>query len=153
MGMPVGGSKRGIISEMNVVPLIDVLLVLLVIFMIMPHKQTGLRAEIPRPAESAPAIPEPEVVVVQVLADGSVKVNQQPVKWETLRDRLQEVFKFRAERTAFVRGDALVEFQVVARVIDDMHAAGISSVGLLTPELEKGRCIGRKCPSQGGREF
>jgi biopolymer transport protein ExbD len=78
-------------------------------------------------------------VVVQVLAGGSVKINQQPVKCEVLRDQLQEVFKFRADRTAFVRGDALVEFQVVARVIDDMHAAGISSVGLLTPELEKGR--------------
>jgi len=140
MGLSVGGSKRGTISEMNVVPLIDVLLVLLVIFMIIPHAQTGLKAEIPRPAEpAAPASPEPEVVVVQVLADGSVKLNQQPVEWESLRGRLQEVSKFRAERIAFVRGDALVEFQVVARVIDDMHAAGISSVGLLTPELEKAR--------------
>jgi biopolymer transport protein TolR len=79
------------------------------------------------------------LAVVQVLADGSVKLNQQPVEWETLRDRLPEVFKLRADRLAFVRGEALVEFQVVARVIDDMHAAGISSVGLLTPELEKGR--------------
>ena len=140
MGMSVGGSKRGIVSEMNVVPLIDVLLVLLVIFMIMPHTQVGLKAEIPRPAEPAtPSRPEPEVVVVQVLADGTLKLNQQPVNWEALRDRLQEVFKFRAERIAFVRGDGLVEFQAVARVIDDMHAAGISSVGLLTPELEKGR--------------
>jgi len=140
MGMSVCGSKRGIISEMNVVPLIDVLLVLLVIFMIIPHTQTGLRAEIPRPAEpDAPPAPKPEVVVVQVLANGSVKLNQQPVASEALRDRLQEVFKCRADRTAFVRGDALVEFQTVARVIDDMQAAGISSVGLLTPELEKGR--------------
>lgn len=72
-----------------------------------------------------------------MLADGSLKLNQQPVKWEVLRSRLQEVFEFRAERVAFVRGERLVEFQVVARVIDDMHAAGISSVGLLTPELEK----------------
>jgi biopolymer transport protein ExbD/biopolymer transport protein TolR len=140
MGMSVGGSNRGTISEMNVVPLIDVLLVLLVIFMIIPHRQTGLKAEIPRSAESdSPATPEPGVVVVQVLADGSVKLNQQPVQWEALRDRLHEVFKFRVDRIAFVRGHALVEFQVVARVIDDMHAAGVSSVGLLTPELEKGR--------------
>jgi biopolymer transport protein TolR len=140
MGMSVGGSNRGIVAEMNVVPLIDVLLVLLVIFMIIPHRQMGLKAEIPRSADAtSPVPPQPQVVVVQVLADGSVKINQQPVKWEALRDRLQEIFKFRADRTAFVRGDALVEFQVVARVIDDMHAAGISSVGLLTPELEKGR--------------
>jgi biopolymer transport protein TolR len=140
MGMSVGGSKRGTISEMNVVPLIDVLLVLLVIFMIIPHKQVGLRAEIPRPAEpTSPPAPEPELVVVQVQSDGSLKLNQQPVNWVRLPDRLQEAFKFRADRIAFVRGDALVEFQVVARVIDDMQAAGISSVGLLTPELEKGR--------------
>jgi biopolymer transport protein TolR len=136
----VGSSKRGTISEVNVVPLIDVLLVLLVIFMIIPHTQMGLRAEIPRPAEPAtPKVLEPQVVVVEVLAYGSVKLNQQSVRWEALCARLQEVFKFRADRIAFVRGDALVEFQVVARVIDDMHGAGISSVGLLTPELEPNR--------------
>jgi biopolymer transport protein ExbD len=66
MGITVGGSKSGAISEMNVVPLIDVLLVLLVIFMIIPHRQTGLRAEIPRPAEPASgASPDPGIVVVQ----------------------------------------------------------------------------------------
>lgn len=140
MGMSVGGSGRGTISEMNVVPLIDVLLVLLVIFMIIPHHQTGLRAEIPRPAEpETQAAPNPEVVVVQVLADGSLKLNQQPVELQALRKWLEEIFRLRVERVAFVQGDALVEFQVVARVIDDMQAAGISSVGLLTPELEKGR--------------
>jgi biopolymer transport protein TolR len=140
MGLSVGGSRRGIISEMNVVPLIDVLLVLLVIFMIIPHRQTGLKAEIPRPAEpSSSEPPDPSVVVVQVSADGSVKINQQPVNRDSLRGRLVGLFKLRTNHTAFVRGQALTEFQVVARVIDDMQAAGISSVGLLTPELEAGR--------------
>jgi|SRR5215469_18584019 len=138
MGISIGDSKRGALSEINVVPLIDVLLVLLVIFMIIPHTQVGLRAEIPQPPEPDSArAPEPGVVVVEVLADGSVKLNQQPLDWEALPDRLQEAFKFRANRIAFVRGDALVDFQVVARVIDEMHGAGISSVGLLTPELER----------------
>jgi biopolymer transport protein TolR len=140
MGITVGGSKSGAISEMNVVPLIDVLLVLLVIFMIIPHRQTGLRAEIPRPAEPASgASPDPGIVVVQVLADGSLKINQEAVSWDSLRGRLQDVFKFRADRVAFVRGDGLIEFQVVARVIDEMQAAGVSSVGLLTSELETRR--------------
>jgi biopolymer transport protein ExbD len=76
-------------------------------------------------------------VVVQVLADGTLKLNQQTVSRMGLRERLQEIFKFRADRVAFVRGENPVEFQVVAQVIDDMHAAGISSVGLLTPELEQ----------------
>jgi biopolymer transport protein TolR len=138
MGISVGGSKRGIMQEMNVVPLIDILLVLLVIFMIIPNSR-GMKVEIPQQGpEDTPAPPRPDIVVVQVLADGSLKINQQPVQWQLLRDRLQDVFKFRADRVAFVCGDDLVEFQAVAKVIDDMHAAGISSVGLLTPELETG---------------
>jgi biopolymer transport protein TolR len=140
MGMSVGGSNRGIVSEMNVVPLIDVLLVLLVIFMIIPHHQTGLRAEIPQPAtDSAPPQAEPNIIVIQVLDGGSLKINEQPVTWDSLRSRLDEIFSQRADRTAFVSGDSAIEFQVVAKVIDVMDAAGISSVGLLTPQLEKGR--------------
>ena len=140
MGMSVGGSNRGIVSEMNVVPLIDVLLVLLVIFMIIPHHQTGLRAEIPQPAtDSAPPKTEPDIIVIQVLDGGSLKINQQPVTWDSLRSRLDEIFSRRADHTAFVSGDSGIEFQVVAKVIDVMDAAGISSVGLLTPQMEKGR--------------
>jgi biopolymer transport protein TolR len=95
LGIQVGGSKRGIMSEMNVVPLIDVLLVLLVIFMIIPHKQLGLKAEIPQPAAPAAKEPMPELVVVQVFADGSLKINQQAVQWASLRDRLCDVFRMR----------------------------------------------------------
>ncbi len=136
MGISVG-SNRGIFVEMNVVPLIDILLVLLVIFMIIPHRQTGLMAQLPQPAERAPVDPQPSVIVVQVLTDGSLRINQEAVGWEALRSRLEEIFKLRANRTAFVRGDNEVEFQVVARVIDVMRAAGVSSVGLMTPALEK----------------
>ena len=141
MGMSVGGSSRGIVSEMNVVPLIDVLLVLLVIFMIIPHHQTGLRVELPQPAPQHPAPPqtEPNIIVIQVLDGGSLKINEQPVTWDLLRSHLEEIFSRRADRTAFVKGDTDIEFQVVAKVIDVMDAAGISSVGLLTPQLEKGR--------------
>ena len=71
------------------------------------------------------------------LADGTLRINQETVGWEALRDRLEQIFKLRANRTAFVRGESVVEFQVVARVIDVMRAAGVSSVGLMTPALEK----------------
>jgi len=135
MGIAVG-SNRGIFVEMNVVPLIDVLLVLLVIFMIIPHKQAGMMAQLPHAAESGRVDPQP-LVIVQVLADGSMRINQEAVGWEALRDRLEQIFKLRANRTAFVRGQSDVEFQVVARVIDVMRAAGVSSVGLMTPALEK----------------
>ena len=137
MGMQSAG-KGGAFAEMNVVPLIDILLVLLVIFMIIPHHQTGLEAQVPQQAAEQRREPEPEVIVIQVLADGSLRINQEPVTWDELPARLQEIYKERVRRVAFVRGDAPVEFQVVARVLDILNGSGIS-VGLLTPELEESR--------------
>jgi len=138
MGMSVGG-KRGIVSEMNVVPLIDILLVLLVIFMIIPRYSKGEEALIPQAATDKTFAPPPdEVIVIQVFADGSLKINQEPVTFEKLGPRIEEIFKQRASRIAFIRGDRPVEFGVVANVIDVMHTSGIASVGLLTPDLEKG---------------
>jgi len=138
MGMSVGG-KRGIVSEMNVVPLIDILLVLLVIAMIVQVHTVGEEALIPQTmAEtSRPPVPD-DVVVIQVLADGTLKINQEPVTFEKLGPRIEEIFKQRASRIAFIRGDQPVEFGVVANVIDVMHTSGIASVGLLTTGLEKG---------------
>jgi biopolymer transport protein ExbD/biopolymer transport protein TolR len=138
MGMFVGG-KRGIVSEMNVVPLIDILLVLLVIFMIIPAHNKGEEALVPQQSTQPPGTPPREdVVVIQVLADGTLRINQEPVSWDRLGARIAEVFKLRATRVAFIRGDGPVEFGVVANVIDVMHTSGIASVGLLTPDLEKG---------------
>src|SRR5467141_660978 len=138
MGMMVGG-KRGIVSEMNVVPLIDILLVLLVIFMIIPVYSKGLDAAIPQQSTQPPEeVPNDLVVVVQVHADGTLRINQEPVAWDSLSARLEEVFKQRASRIAFIRGDGPVEFGVVAKVIDVMHTSGIASVGLLTPDLDRG---------------
>ncbi len=138
MGMSVGG-KRGIVSEMNVVPLIDILLVLLVIFMIIPRYSKGEEALIPQAATDKIFAPPPdEVIVIQVFADGSLKINQEPVTFEKLGPRIEEIFKQRASHIAFIRGDRPVEFGVVANVIDVMHTSGIASVGLLTPDLEKG---------------
>ena len=78
------------------------------------------------------------MVVIQVLADGTLRINQEPVSWERLGNRIAEVFKLRATRVALIRGDGPVEFGVVASVIDVMYTSGIASVGLLTPDLEKG---------------
>jgi biopolymer transport protein TolR len=135
MGMMVGG-KRGIVSEMNVVPLIDILLVLLVIFMIIPVYSKGLDAAIPQQSTQPPEQTQIDtVVVIQVFADGTLRINQEPVAWDSLGIRLGEVFKQRASRVAFIQGDGPVEFGVVAKVIDVMHTSGIASVGLLTPGL------------------
>ena len=132
------GGKRGVVSDPNIVPLIDVLLVLLVIFMLMPHSM-GLQAQIPQPCETQGSgncgQDKPQAVVIQVLANGSLRVNQQPVAWENLDARLREIFKLRADRTALIWGDASVEFAMVARVIDAMNTAGIAPIGLLTQQV------------------
>jgi biopolymer transport protein ExbD/biopolymer transport protein TolR len=137
MGMSVGG-KRGIVSDMNVVPLIDILLVLLVIFMMIRGYSMGEDALVPQPSTEKVVGPPPYVVVIQVLADGTLRINQEPVTFDKLGARIEEIFKQHASRVAFIRGDQPVEFGVVAQVIDVMHTSGIASVGLLTPDLEKG---------------
>lgn len=137
MGMIVGG-KRGLTADMNVVPLIDILLVMLVIFMIIPHNQTGLDVAVPQPAGPELKAPPPEMVIVQVREDGSLKINDESVSWDRLSARLEEVYKQRAQRIAFIRGDAPVEFATVARVVDVVRQLDLS-VGLLTPKLEQSR--------------
>jgi biopolymer transport protein ExbD len=138
MGMNVGGGKGGVFVEMNVVPLIDILLVLLVIFMIIPHQQKGLDALLPQPATTQTRTAEPAVIVVQVLSSGELRINQDRVEWDQLGNRLDAIFKQRATKVAFIRGEAPVEFAQVARVVDVMHGSGIA-VGLLTPGLVQSR--------------
>jgi len=137
MGMSVG-SRNGIVSDVNVVPLIDILLVLLVIFMVMPHKQTGLQAELPSEVRTPP-VENPEAIIVEIGSDGGVRVNQSAVKLGELREHLEQIFAPRASRVAFLQGDRSVEFAAVAQVLDLMQEAGASPVGLLTSELEKKR--------------
>jgi len=138
MGFSFCGGRSGVVSDVNVVPLIDILLVLLVIFMVIPHRQMGLTANLPQEA-SEPANPHPETVVVQVAADGSIGLNGSVVQHDELRGRLGQLFALRAHRVAYLQGDRSLEFQVVAEVLDLVHGAGASPVGLLSSELEKNR--------------
>ena len=142
MGMAVGGSK-GAIAEMNVVPLIDILLVLLIIFMVItPLTPNGLDALVPQPSPDKSSEPPPDssrLVVVQVLQNGTLKINQEDATWGSLEARLTEIFKTRAERVAFIKGDDKVLFEQVARAIDIMHSANIDKVGLITSKMEAGQ--------------
>src|SRR5260370_22300657 len=105
--------------------------------MITPHKRSVFPAKLPQLAAEPPADLQPAPVVVQVLADGSLQINRQPVAWDGLRRRLEEIFGSRANHMAFVSGDGALEFQVVARAIDVMRAPGASSTRFMTPGLEK----------------
>lgn len=141
MGLSVGGGK-GSMSEPNIVPLIDVLLVLIIIFMVItPITPQGLPALVPQPAtDDGPRAVQPAAtIVVQVTADGKVKINQDDVTWDSLGSRLEDIFKLRAEKAAFVRGDDTVAFMQVARAIDIMRGSGINDVGLITAKIAAGR--------------
>jgi biopolymer transport protein TolR len=143
MGMEVGGKKGGPMASMNIVPLIDILLVLLIIFMVItPINERGLDALVPQPAPPNQPVNtdvDAKTVVVQVLADGKVKINDEDSTWDTLGPRLTDIFKIRAEKVAFVKGDDTVRFADVARAIDIMKASGIDSVGLITAKMEEGQ--------------
>jgi biopolymer transport protein TolR len=138
--MGMGVVAGGLVSDVNVVPLIDILLVLLVIFMIIPHRQKGLDAVIPQQQtdRQVPSEP-PETIIVQIASDGSVRINQSGVRFEELQDRLQGIIARRTERVAFLQADRSLEFQAVAQVLDLMHSAGVTPIGLLSSELEKNR--------------
>ena len=139
MGMGLVVGKRGIVSDVNVVPLIDILLVLLVIFMIIPHRQKGLEAAIPQQTDCPVPCETPETIIVQVASDGSVRINQSGVPFGELSARLQDIFARRPDRVVFFQADRSLEFQAVAQVLDLMHSAGATPIGLLSSELEKKR--------------
>jgi biopolymer transport protein ExbD len=141
MAMQMGGSG-GIKAEINVTPMIDVLLVLLIIFMVItPLTPYGLEATAPQPPPPNTPPPPPDkdrTVVIVIAKDGSIKLNQEDIDVTKLQDRLVEVFKTRAERVVFIKGDPDLEFGAVARAIDIAKGANIDKIGIMTPKIEQG---------------
>lgn len=135
MGMDVG-FKGSSMATMNVVPLIDILLVLIIIFMVItPLAPKGLSAQIPQPDKPNP-VPFVKTIVVQVLDTEKLKINDEEATWDSLGMRLSDVFKDRAEKVAFVQGEDSVRFFDVARAIDIMRSSGVEKVGLMTARPE-----------------
>jgi biopolymer transport protein ExbD len=130
--MAVGGSG-GPKSDINMTPMIDVLLVLIIIFMVItPLTPHGLEALVPQPPPpGAPPENNIRTVVISINQDHSMLINQDPIEESALESRLVEVFKTRAERVVFVKGDPNLEFSWVAKVIDIAHGAQIDKVGLM----------------------
>lgn len=140
MGMQVGTGGAEM-SEPNVVPFIDVLLVLIIIFMVItPLTPKGLEALIPQPPP--PNQDQQDIdartVVISIDQYEQLQLNAESTTWDALGARLEDIFKTRAERVVFVKGDANLEFQAVARAIDIAKGAGIDKVGLMTAGVEAG---------------
>ncbi len=134
-----GGGPSG--PQINVTPLIDVLLTLIIMFMLVVSMdpEFGEKAQIPQPDQKTSTQPQSRTIVIQVLSTGkdqspSVKINEEDVQWTELENRLARIYLTRVEKVAFVQGDADVDFQYVADVIDRAHHAGVQRIGLMTEE-------------------
>ncbi len=142
MGMAVGGEPGAVKSDINMTPFIDILLVLLIIFMVIaPVTPKGLEALVPQPAPPGQqaAQADTRTVVISINKDRSMLINQEPVTEDRLGSRLEEIFKTRAERVVFVKGDPELEYRYVASAIDIAKGAGIDKVGLMTQKIEAGQ--------------
>ena len=141
MSMALGGG--GSRCDINMTPLIDVLLVLMIIFMVItPLTPKGLEALVPQPPPPNSPPPPPNqdrTVVIVIDKDHKMKLNTEDIDEARLGTRLEEVFKTRAERVVFVKGDSDLEFQYVARAIDIAKGAAIDKVGLMTAKMELGQ--------------
>jgi len=133
MSMAVGGSG-GPKSDINMTPMIDVLLVLIIIFMVItPLTPKGLEALVPQPPPPGqqPTAADQRTVVITINKDLTMMINAEPTDESKLGARLEDIFKTRAERVVFVRGDPDLQYRYVAQVIDIAHGAQIDKVGLM----------------------
>jgi biopolymer transport protein TolR len=139
------GTGGGAVSEINVTPLIDVLLVLLIIFMvIVPVTPKGLQTAVPQPPKNKTQDqPNDRTIVVQVQANGAApatyKINDTDFSKAALEPKLEEIYATRQEKVMFIKGDKDLDFARIAEVIDYGHQAGVDTIAMITPRVEAGQ--------------
>ncbi len=132
MGMGVGG-KKGVKHDINITPYIDILLVLLIIFMVAaPIQQHDEDIRVPKPAPAnQPKDAKPDMIVIDVQTDRSILINSQPVTLDNLGPMLFEIYKRRANKNLFIRGDAALPYGEVFKVLDIAKHSGAADIALL----------------------
>jgi biopolymer transport protein TolR len=135
MAMKVGG-RKGAMSDINITPYIDILLVLLIIFMVItPIRQMDLDVKIPQTSNEVSAEPDPNVIVVSIGESAKIAINQEETNIRELGSKLQEIYSARANKNMFISASAKLPYGDVVKVIDIAKGAGVGDIGLLTEEI------------------
>lgn len=137
MGMSSGGRSRGVMSEINVTPLVDVMLVLLIMFMVTaPLMQQGIEVDLPKTSSTGVEVnDEPFILVIN--SDRKITISKSPVTIDHLREKLKAIFKNRKNKQVYVQADRKVDYGIVAEVMAEIRSAGILNIGLITMPKEQ----------------
>jgi len=138
--MAIGRKLRGVASDINVTPMVDVMLVLLIIFMVItPMLQKGTSVDLAKSVNprSMPDADKEDAVVVAVTRDGRLYLNSDQVGMEVLTDKVRDKISQRVDKTVYIKSDARAKFEVVVKAIDEVRSAGVDQLGLLTDKVEE----------------
>ena len=145
MAMDLGGAKGGVKSDINVTPLVDVMLVLLIIMMLVaPMLQQGVSLQLPKANNTADKPETQEQTVLSIARDKSMYLNARPIPESEIPRRINEILETKKEKTVLIRADSEVEYSAVMAAMDQLRQAGIEDIGLVTDPKRAGMLAGGK---------